>query len=224
MFKRIFKTIARLVWYLVLGGVAIVTISRLLTGVLGWARTYSPQDVPARPLAIVFGAGLTRSGTASPVLRDRIRAAADLYFAGKVEKLLMSGDNSTQFYNEPAAMRQYALELGIPDQAIVLDYAGRRTYDTCYRARHIFGVDQAILVTQGFHLPRALYLCNALGLDGVGVAADNFTYRRVSLLYWNLRELAATVTALMDVHLTRPIPILGEPEPIFKAGSSLRLE
>lgn len=224
MFKKIVKTIAKLVWYLALGGIAIVTIARLLTGMLGWARTYSQEDVPTRPLAIVFGAGLTRNGTASPVLRDRIHAAAELYFAGKVEKLLMSGDNSTQYYNEPAAMRQYALELGIPDQAIVLDYAGRRTYDTCYRARQIFGVEQAILVTQGFHLPRALYLCNALGVDGIGVAADNFTYRRVSLLYWNLRELAATVTALVDVHLTRPIPILGEPEPIFNVGSSLRQE
>jgi len=127
----------------------------------------------------------------------------------------MSGDNSTVEYNEPAAMREYALSLGIPDEDIVLDYAGRRTYDTCYRAREIFGVENAILVTQQFHLPRALYLCNLLGVDGVGVAANNYNYRSMSLLFWNLRELAATVTALVDVHLTRPLPILGEPEPIF---------
>lgn len=193
----------------------ILVISRMLTGLVGWARTYGESDVPARPVAIVFGAGLTRSGEASAVLRDRIRTAANLYFAGKVEKLLMTGDNSTIEYNEPAAMREYALSLGIPDEDIVLDYAGRRTYDSCYRAREIFGVEKAILVTQDFHLPRALYLCNMLGVDGVGVAADNYRYRRMSLLFWNTRELAATVTALVDVHVTRPLPILGEPEPIF---------
>ncbi len=219
MFKKLFKALARFVFYLTLGGVGILVLSRLLTGLMGWARTYSESDVPARPAAIVFGAGLTRSGEASAVLRDRIRAAANLYFAGKVEKLLMTGDNSTMDYNEPAAMRAYALSLGIPDEDIVLDYAGRRTYDSCYRAREIFGVEKAILVTQDFHLPRALYLCNMLGVDGVGVVADNYRYRRMSLLFWNARELAATVTALVDVHVTRPLPILGEPEPIFSYQS-----
>jgi vancomycin permeability regulator SanA len=215
MFKKLLKAVTKLCLYLVLGGMGILVISRMLTGLVGWARTYGESDVPARPVAIVFGAGLTRSGEASAVLRDRIRTAANLYFAGKVEKLLMTGDNSTIEYNEPAAMREYALSLGIPDEDIVLDYAGRRTYDSCYRAREIFGVEKAILVTQDFHLPRALYLCNMLGVDGVGVAADNYRYRRMSLLFWNTRELAATVTALVDVHVTRPLPILGEPEPIF---------
>ena len=126
----------------------------------------------------------------------------------------MSGDNSQVEYNEPAAMREYALELGVPDADIVLDFAGRRTYDTCYRAKEIFGVKQAILVTQKFHLARALFLCNALGLDGVGVEANNHVYLKRSLLFWNLRELPATLTAFADV-LTRPQPILGNPEPIF---------
>lgn len=215
MFKKLFKTFARLTFYLIVGGTAVLVLPRLLTGLVGWARTYSEVEVPARPVAIVFGAGLTRSGDASPVLRDRIRTAARLYLAGKVQKLLMTGDNSTLDYNEPAAMREYALSLGVPDEDIVLDYAGRRTYDSCYRAREIFGVEQAILVTQDFHLPRALYLCNMLGVDGVGVVADNFRYRRMSLLFWNARELAATLTALVDVHIARPLPILGSPEPIF---------
>jgi vancomycin permeability regulator SanA len=216
MFKKIIAKITKLFWYLLLAGMGILTISRIVTGLVGWVRTYGESDVPTRPVAIVFGAGLTRSGGATAVLRDRIQTAANLYFSGKVEKLLMSGDNSTVEYNEPAAMREFALSLGIPDEAIVLDYAGRRTYDTCYRARAIFGVDSAILVTQPFHMPRAVYLCNALGVDGVGVVAENFNYRRSSLLFWNARELAATVTALIDVHITRPLPILGEPEPIFK--------
>ena len=127
----------------------------------------------------------------------------------------MSGDNRFVNYNEPAAMRAFALELGIPDQAIVLDYAGRRTYDTCYRARDIFGVHQAILITQSFHLPRAIFLCEAMGVSAVGVPADLRQYRRSSLLYWNLRELPATLTAMWEAFITRPQPVLGKPEPIF---------
>jgi SanA protein len=178
-------------------------------------RVYTVGSAPARRVAIVFGAGLWRDGSPTPVLRDRVATAAQLYFAGKVDKLLMSGDNSYIDYNEPGAMRDYALELGIPEQAIVLDYAGRRTYDTCYRAGAIFGLKDAILVTQNFHLPRALYVCNALGLASIGVPADLRTYPNRSLFYWNLREAPATLVALWEVYISRPEPILGNPEPIF---------
>ena len=163
----------------------------------------------------MFGAGLWRDGSPTPILQDRVETGAKLYFAGKVEKLLMSGDNSLVEYNEPEAMRQYALKLGVPDSAIVLDYAGRSTYDSCYRAQAIFGVKQAILITQPFHLPRALFLCNALGLDGVGVEANNRDYRFGSVFFWNFRELPATAAAFVAV-VTRPEPILGNPEPIFE--------
>jgi SanA protein len=179
-------------------------------------RTFSVDTVPPRRVAIVFGAGLWRDGTPTPVLRDRVQTAANLYFAGKVEKLLMSGDNRVAEYNEPEAMRQYALSLGVPDEDIVLDYAGRRTYDTCYRARDIFRVDSAILVTQGFHLPRAIYLCNMLGVDGVGVPADIQYYRKISRAFWTFREVLATVGAVNDILYKKPVPVLGEPEPIFQ--------
>jgi SanA protein len=129
--------------------------------------------------------------------------------------LLMSGDNRFVNYNEPAAMRNYALELGVPDEDIVLDYAGRRTYDTCYRASKIFGLDRVILVTQGFHLPRAIYTCNFLGLEANGVQADQREYRRRSLIYWEMRETIATLVALWEVHVSHPLPVLGNPEPIF---------
>ena len=127
----------------------------------------------------------------------------------------MSGDNQLIEYNEPQAMRQYAISLGVPDEAIVLDYAGSRTYDTCYRANAIFGVDSALLVTQKFHLPRALFLCNILGVKAYGVEANNLNYRGSSLLFWNIREQFATFTAFMDVFVERPIPTLGQAEPIF---------
>jgi SanA protein len=214
MFKKIIKVVFKMFWYLALASIAVTVLARAITGLVAWNKTYGESDVPARRVAIVFGAGLTRSGEATPVLKDRVDTAARLYFSGKAEKLLMSGDNRFVEYNEPEAMRQYALSLGVPNQDIVLDYAGRRTYDTCYRAKEIFGVKDAILVTQPFHLARALFLCNALGLDGAGVEANNRVYLKRSLLYWNLRELPATVTAFADV-LTRPLPVLGKPEPIF---------
>ncbi len=196
-------------------GILALLLPRLVTGLYARGRVYTASAVPARRAAIVFGAGLQRDGSATPILRDRVAAAADLYFRGKVEKLLMSGDNRFLDYNEPGAMRAYALSLGVPEDAIVLDYAGRRTYDTCYRATAIFGLADAILVTQSFHLARALYTCNQLGLDSIGVDADRQPYRKLSMLYWNVRELLATSAALWDVQVKHPVPVLGDPEPIF---------
>ena len=196
-------------------GCLLLTGARLATGAYARQKIVPLTEVASHRVAIVFGAGLWRDGTATPVLHDRVQTASNLYLAGKVERLLMSGDNRFVDYNEPAVMRDLALSLGIPEDAIVLDYAGRRTYDTCYRARAIFGVKSAILVTQAFHLPRAIYLCDQLGIDSVGVEADLRIYRKSSLLYWNVRELFATVAALWDVNISHPVPVLGDPEPIF---------
>ena len=213
------KIIMKILGLFLVTGLAVLILPRLITYLYAWTRTFDADDVPFERVAIVFGAGLWRDGRPTPVLRDRVATAADLYFAGKVEAILMSGDNSSQFYDEPGAMRAYALELGVPEHAIAVDYAGNRTYDTCYRARHIFGVRQATLITQGFHLPRAIYTCNALGISAVGVPADQRMYRTGSLLYWNLREVFASLVAFTDVHLTRPLPVLGPPQPIFQQGA-----
>jgi SanA protein len=195
--------------------IAAFVLPRVVTAVYAASRLYSTETSPSEPVAIVFGAGLRRDGTPTQVLRDRVETAVLLYQEGKVSKLLMSGDNRFAYYNEPEAMRQYALSLGMPDQDIVLDYAGRRTYDTCYRAGAIFSVRKAVLVTQLFHLPRAIYTCNMLGVEAVGVEADRAYYRKITRLFWNMRELPATLTALVEVHLTHPQPVLGNPEPIF---------
>ena len=207
--------ILKLLLILFVLGLLVLVISRLVTGLYARGKVFSATDVPVRRVAIVFGAGLWRNGSPTPGLADRGSDAAALYFAGKVEKLLMSGDNRFVDYNEPEAMRQLALSLGVPDQAIVLDYAGRRTYDTCYRAKAIFRVDQAILVTQAFHMPRAIYICNLFGVASVGVQSDLRDFRKSSLLYWNARELFATVSALWDVNIGHPLPVLGKQEPIF---------
>jgi SanA protein len=190
-------------------------LPRLFTSLNAWNKVFSVADVPVDRVAVIFGAGLRRDGTPTAILRDRVETGAQLYLNGKVEKLLMTGDNRVVEYNEPGAMRDYAISLGVPEDAIVTDFAGRRTYDSCYRAKSIFEVESAILVTQKFHLPRALFLCNALGIKAVGVEANNLNYRRMSLFYWNLREQFATFTAFKDIFVDKPTPVLGQPEPIF---------
>jgi SanA protein len=216
MLKKIIKIAIRVALYLSILGLFIVTITRFVLLRNASPETFSLNNTPVKRVAIVFGAEVKRDGTPSTVLRDRIETAVELYKSGKVEKLLMSGDNRFVNYNEPESMRQYALKLGMPDSDIVLDYAGRRTYDTCYRAKEIFGVNSAILVTQRFHLPRALFLCKAFGIDSVGVNADNYYYLKRLRLFWNTRELLASVQSVLDVYLFKPLPVLGNFEPIFK--------
>lgn len=215
MIIKILKLLLRITFLIGVIGILILGLATLIAELYGRNRVYSVEEVPSMPVAIVFGAGLSRDGTPSPVLRDRVATAAQLYFEGKVQKLLMSGDNRYIDYNEPGAMHAYALSLGVPEDAIVLDFAGRRTYDTCYRARDIFGLSQAILVSQDYHLPRALMTCNGLGIKSVGVSADQQLYNSSSQRYWRVREIPATLVALIDVFITHPLPVLGEPEPII---------
>ena len=208
------RILLKIILVLVITAAVVLLLPRLITGVYSLTRLRSPQQVESQPVAIVFGAGLWRDGSPTPVLRDRVQAAADLYFAGKVKKLLMSG-TTVGYYNETRAMRNYAMELGVPNDAIVQDYGGLRTYDTCLRALQVYNVKQAILVTQSFHLPRALYLCNTLGLDSDGISADLREYRLRSRLWWNLREIPATLVAMWEVYVQPPEINLGVPEPIF---------
>lgn len=215
MLKKILKFIARLLLVVMVSTLLVFGLPTVVSELYARSRTFSAAMAPSAPVAIVFGAGLMRDGRPTPILRDRVATAADLYYQGKVSKILMSGDNRFIDYNEPGAMRQFALELGIPDEDIVLDYAGRRTYDTCYRARHIFGITDALVVTQNFHLRRALLTCNALGIKAAGVKADQREYNRYSMRFWRMREIAATTMAVVDVFITRPLPVLGKPEPIF---------
>lgn len=181
---------------------------------------FSSGELPDMPggegrVAIVFGAGYWPNGAPSLILRERLDAAIELYEAGRVEKLLFSGDNRIVEYNEPGRMLAYALEQGVPREDIVLDYAGRRTYDTCYRARDIFGLSSATLVTQRYHLPRALETCRALGLEVVGYSANLYEHRGFYLIRYRLREIPALWLAWWETRVTHPTPVLGEPLPIF---------
>ena len=209
------KKLIRMIVIVFSVGVVTLLVPRLVTALYAWPRTYTIEQIPERSVAIVFGAGLWRNGTATPVLIDRVTTAVNLYFSGKVEKLLMSGDNRFVDYNEPEAMRRTALQLGVPAGDIALDYAGRSTYDTCYRAKEIFEISDALLVTQNFHLSRSLFTCDKLGLNASGVSADRRTYARSSVISWEIRELPAALVAMWDVWVTHPEPVLGDKEPIF---------
>ncbi|MFJ5820885.1 SanA/YdcF family protein [Streptomyces microflavus] len=159
-------------------------------------------DAPAREVAMVFGAGLWK-GRPTPYLAHRLDAAAELYRAGKVKVVLVTGDNSRVEYDEPDAMRTYLTERGVPDDRIVSDYAGFDSWDSCVRAKKIFGVDRAVLVSQGFHIHRATTLCRSAGIDAYGVGVDE--PRDATWYYGGTRELAASGKAALDA-LLRPDP------------------
>ncbi len=175
--------------------------------------------VEAAPVALVFGAGLSGADRPSPVLRERLDAAMALYRAGKVGKLLMSGDNRERFHDETKAMRRYAIDRGLPSVDVVGDYAGFSTYESLYRAREIFGAERLILVTQRYHLPRALYLARALGLSAVGVAADE---KREVGFGVEPREVLARLAAVYDGWRLPKPRILGPSESALVEGASVQ--
>ena len=219
MIRRIVKTVPLRIRKLLLYGGLLSLL--LLLSPLVWRKSvqwhygrsiYTVEDVPADNVAIVFGAAVYSNGRLSGILQDRVDTAVQLYLAGTVQKILVSGDNRFENYDEPTAMMAYAIENGVSPDDIQPDFAGRRTYDTCYRAHEIFQLDSAILVTQNFHLPRALFTCLQLGIDVVGVSADSQLYRDSG--WYEGRETLATAVALWDVIQKQPAPVLGDPIPI----------
>ncbi|MER5182200.1 ElyC/SanA/YdcF family protein [Streptomyces sp. NPDC002896] len=174
------------------------------------SRLRTTADVPRTPVAVVFGAGLW-NGEPSPYLAHRLDAAAELYRAGRIQVVLVTGDNSREEYDEPDAMRAHLTAHGVPDGRIVSDYAGFDTWDSCVRAKKIFGVDRAVLISQGFHIRRAVALCRAAGVTSYGVGVDD--RHDVTWYYGAAREVFAAGKAAVDAAL-RPDPrFLGPREP-----------
>ncbi|MBT2383568.1 vancomycin high temperature exclusion protein [Streptomyces sp. ISL-11] len=173
-------------------------------------RVRDVESAPSAPVVMVFGAGLWE-GRPSPYLAHRLDAAVELYRAGKVKVVLVTGDNSRVEYDEPDAMRAYLTKRGVPADRIVSDFAGFDTWDSCTRAVRIFGVKKAILVSQGFHIRRALALCGAAGIDAHGVGVD--AVHDVTWYAGGAREVFASGKAALDA-LVRPGPrFLGPHEP-----------
>lgn len=165
-------------------------------------RLRTVADVPRTDVAVVFGAGLW-DGEPSPYLAHRLDAAARLYREGRIRVVLVTGDNSRDDYDEPDVMRAYLTGQGVPAARIVTDYAGFDTWDSCVRAKKIFGVDRAILVSQAFHIRRAVALCDAAGVESYGVGvADRHD---VTWYYGGTREVFAAGKAVLDA-VFRPDP------------------
>ena len=167
---------------------------------------------------LVLGAGVWDGGTPSPMLRDRLTVGIAAYETGAADKLLMSGDHGRKEYDEVNVMKAYAVEAGVPSQDVFMDHAGFSTYESMYRAREVFQAKKVLIVTQGFHLPRAVYVARALGLDAYGVASDLRRYK--SSDYYELREVLARCKDVLMV-LFQPLPTyLGEAIPVWGNGNA----
>ena len=165
-----------------------------------------PLDrLPAVPVALVLGAEVYANGVPSAFLRARLDLAAQVYRRGLARRILISGDGRSAFYDETGGMRSYLLAAGVPEAALLVDPAGLDTYDSCLRARDEFGAHHLVVVTQRYHLPRALAICRALGIDAWGVGDE--TVRRAPPRTWAhgvRRELAANLKLVWDVASRRP--------------------
>lgn len=178
----------------------------------GWI--VSPENVPQADCILVLGAGVRADGTPSDMLADRLDQGIALYQSGAADYLLMSGDHGREHYDEVNVMKQYAIDAGVPSEAIFMDHAGFSTYESMYRARDVFELQSVIVVTQEYHLYRALYVADRLGLEAHGVAADPRAY--AGALYRNAREILARdkdfFQVLFDVkptYLGQAVPVVG---------------
>lgn len=203
--------------------VAVAALSAVAVGLANAYVLLSPTgestaevaDVPHAQVAIVPGALVKPDGKMSPMLAARVRQAASLWHAGKVEKVLVSGDHHSWAYDEPDTMRKALVRTGVAPRDVFEDHAGFDTWATMVRARGIFGVRDAVVVTQGFHMPRALFLAAAAGIDATGLTADlhpwGFQGKKSEV-----REVLSRVKAIADVTLDTPamggpsIPIGGD--------------
>jgi len=190
--------------------IALPIISKIWVHSFARNHIYTVASVPHNRVALVLGCKVQKNGKLSESLASRCDMAIELYKARKVNKLLMSGDNRFIRYNEPEHMRNYAIEQGVPAKDVVTDFAGRRTYDSIYRAKHVFGLNQLTVVTQDFHIDRSLFLCKIIGVDACGVPA-----RAVGNARSKIREVPACMGAIIDAYLRQPRPVMGKKEKIL---------
>lgn len=197
-----------------------VAVAETLAHRAAASRTYvRAEDVPVRRTAIVLGARVHRGGALSSTLADRVDCALALYRAGKVQRILVSGDHGSARYDEVNAMADALTGAQVAPSAVFLDHAGFRTLDTMHRAHDVFRVSEAVVCTQAFHMPRALWLAQHFGIDAVGLVADA---RYPRALRDRVRERVAVSTALLDLVVGRSARLLGAPHPIDGDAASTR--
>lgn len=209
----------RLLTWLLLVCIAGLVLVVMINGLVysgGRRHFVTLEEAESAQAAIVLGAKVYADGRVSLMLSDRLDTALALYQAGKVGKILVSGDHGRVEYDEVNTMRRYLEERGVPPEDIFMDHAGFDTYDSMYRARAIFACQDVIVVTQEFHLPRALWIAQQLGLEAQGVVADRHVYGSED--YYELREAAARIKAFGEVLVRRKPVFLGPVIPIDGDG------
>ena len=205
----------------VLAGLAVLVPNLIITRSAHDFIVQTPEDAPRAQCAIVLGARVYPDGTPYPMLADRLETGVRLYQLGKVDKLLLSGDHGQTTYDEVNVMLDYVLARGVPEEDVFTDHAGFDTYDTMYRARDVFQVESALIVTQDFHLSRSVYTARALGLEATGVVADLQAYFNETRN--EAREILARANAVLQLHVTHPGPkYLGPVIPITGDGRATR--
>jgi len=219
--KKIAKKLIKIM--LVLGILAVMAVFFINMYVTGTAekRMYSEESILPRDAdcIIVLGAGLKPDGTPNHMLRDRLDLAINLYEADICKKLLLTGDHGSDGYDEVNAMKDYVLSKGVPAEHVFLDHAGFSTYDSMYRAKEIFCVEKAIVITQKYHLYRAVYIGNGLGIDIYGMNSDPYTY--VGQAARDIREYLARVKDVFSVAFKVKPEYLGEKIDINTASSEV---
>ena len=165
---------------------------------------------------VVLGASVRPDGTPSGILQDRLDDGIALYFAGAAPKIIMSGDNGTESYNECWAMKRYAVSQGVPSEDVFCDHAGFSTYETMYRARHVFGAERIVVATQTYHLYRALYDAQGVGMEAIGVPSDYGEYANQS--WYDIREVFARTKEFFQVLFSVPSTFVGDPISLDQSG------
>ena len=190
-----------------------IRVVRTATAKIVWPNALEDRTVDC---IIVPGAKVYEDGTLCAVLRDRMDAAIDLYRAGVSDRLLLSGDHGTVGYDEVTTMKTYAVEHGVAEQDIFLDHAGFSTYETMYRASSVYGAKSCVVVTQGFHLHRAVYLAERMDMQAYGVRADRGTYQKIQ--YYHVRETLARVKDVVYAAFKPEPTYLGAPISLAQDG------
>ena len=205
---------------LIVGVVGIFAFLFINRHVDKYAADYSYTDIESIPQAdaiMVLGALVHDDGKPSPVLRERLDNAFELYSAGKSDKIILSGDHGTKEYDEVNVMKEYMMDKGVPRENLFLDHAGFNTYDSMYRGKEIFLVDSLLIATQRFHINRAVFIARKLGIEAYGYPVDLWIdyYDKE----YGTREKLAKVKAFADITITKREPkFLGKPIPISGCG------
>jgi vancomycin permeability regulator SanA len=211
----------KLSWLLLgIGMVGLATLAAAVSFVRSTAagHIYTEADVPATPVALVLGAQVNPDGTPSAFLAARLDLAKRLYDAESVEMMIVSGDHLASEFDEPLAMRNYLIEAGLPAEKVIADSGGFDTYESCLRAKRVFNLSQLIIVTQTYHLVRAVATCRALGIDAMGVGDDSAREHTLAWLRGAIRDQIACIKTVVDL-VTRP-----EPSELSVADEPIRIQ